>query len=168
MSAQVAGRPLLTELYPRIVKPRAGLRVPPNLADYDAACRGFTWAAARAQAGRPAGRPGPEHRARGGGSPRRRTARRPRRTALARPHRGAARPHLSRPARGDQPVRQRPAQLGRRGGRKRLRAGRPHPRTVHRRARRPEGEMRRLAAVLGVRPGAAGDPARASAPGAFW
>ncbi len=49
MSDQVAGRPLLTELYPRIVKPRAALRVPPNLADYDTACRDFTWAAARAQ-----------------------------------------------------------------------------------------------------------------------
>ena len=48
MSDRVAGRPLLTELYPRIVKP-AALRVPPNLPDYAAACRDFTWAAARAQ-----------------------------------------------------------------------------------------------------------------------
>jgi acetyl-CoA synthetase len=49
MSAPAAARPLLTELYPRIVKPRAALRVPPNLTDYDAACRSFTWAAARAR-----------------------------------------------------------------------------------------------------------------------
>ena len=49
MSAPAAARPLLTELYPLIVKPRAALRVPPNLTDYDAACRSFTWAAARAR-----------------------------------------------------------------------------------------------------------------------
>ncbi len=57
MSAPAAARPLLTELYPRIVKPRAALRVPPNLTDYDAACRSFTWAAARARLdGLPGGR----------------------------------------------------------------------------------------------------------------
>jgi len=49
MSAQAAGRPLLTELYARIVKPRATLRVPPNLTDYATACRDFTWEAARAR-----------------------------------------------------------------------------------------------------------------------
>ena len=49
MLDQTPGRPLLTELYPRIVKPRGALRVPPNLADYAAACRDFTWQAARAR-----------------------------------------------------------------------------------------------------------------------
>jgi acetyl-CoA synthetase len=32
----------------RIAKPSGGARVPPNLADYDATCRDFTWASARA------------------------------------------------------------------------------------------------------------------------
>ena len=78
---------LLTDLYPRIVKPRAALRVPPNLADYAATTRDFTWAAARARLDGLPGGARPEHRARGSGSPRRRPARRPPGIALARPHR---------------------------------------------------------------------------------
>jgi len=47
MSQPAAGRSLLTDLYPRIVKPRSVLRVPANLADYDTVRREFTWEAAR-------------------------------------------------------------------------------------------------------------------------
>ena len=49
MSGQMSARPFLTELYPRIVKPREALRVPPNLTDYEAVRRDFTWLAARAR-----------------------------------------------------------------------------------------------------------------------
>jgi acetyl-CoA synthetase len=49
MSGQMSARPFLTELYPRIVKPREALRVPPNLTDYEAVRRDFTWPGARAR-----------------------------------------------------------------------------------------------------------------------
>jgi acetyl-CoA synthetase len=43
-----ASRARAAPLIPRIVKPRSGPGVPPNLLDYERACRGFTWEAARA------------------------------------------------------------------------------------------------------------------------
>ncbi len=47
MSGPDAGRAALAERYPRIVKPRDGAGVSPNLMDYDTARRGFTWNDAR-------------------------------------------------------------------------------------------------------------------------
>ena len=48
MSEVAPGRAALGDLYQRFVKPRAGLRVPPNLGDYESVRRGFSWEAARA------------------------------------------------------------------------------------------------------------------------
>ncbi|MCW3475395.1 hypothetical protein OL599_12500 [Rhodovastum sp. RN2-1] len=43
MSQPAAGRALLADLYPRIVKPVGTLVVPPNLADYQRVRSEFTW-----------------------------------------------------------------------------------------------------------------------------
>ncbi len=46
--SEPAGRALLADLYPRIVKSREALGVPPNLSDYERIRGQFTWEAARA------------------------------------------------------------------------------------------------------------------------
>ncbi len=46
--SEPAGRPLLADLYARIVKSREALGVPPNLSDYERVRDQFTWDAARA------------------------------------------------------------------------------------------------------------------------
>ena len=94
-----------------IISKTGGGRVVPNLADYEQARASFSWDGARKLLdGLPGGRA--QHRARGGGSPRRRPARDTYRAALARQGRQPARIHLRRPARSHQPLCQRAAALG--------------------------------------------------------
>ena len=169
MSDVASDRAALGDLLPADRQAARGLRVPPNLPDYESVRRAFTWDTAR---GLLDGLPGGKglniaHEAVDRHADR--TAR-----AIVRRCAGSAEPaarrdlHLSRPAGGDQPVRQCPAQPRRARRRRRVRAGRPHSRALHRRARRAEGEVRRLAAVLRVRAGADRDAGSASAKAACW
>jgi acetyl-CoA synthetase len=57
VSERAAARSTLADRYPRIVKPASVGHAAPNLGDYAATCRAFTWAAARARLdGLPQGR----------------------------------------------------------------------------------------------------------------
>ncbi len=121
-----------------IQKRAADLARPPNLPDYDAFRRTFSWEAARAALdGLPGGRglniahEAVDRHAAGARA-------RPGRDPLARPGRHATRPHLRRPRAGVQPLRERAARPRRRRRRPRLRAHRPHPGALLRRARRVE------------------------------
>ena len=155
-----SGRARPAPLYPRIVKPRGGAGVSANLADYERACRGFTWAAARALLdGLPGGRGlNIAHEAVD------RHADGPRADRHALRWIGQAGGRRSLTYRDLRAATNRFAnalrQPGRAGRRQRVRARRAHPRALHRHARRAEGEMRRRAAVLRLRPGADRHPAR--------
>ncbi len=117
-----------------IRKSAAALRLPPNLADYDAQRRDFSWDAVRAElcgasgGGINMGYAAVDRHLAG-------RAARPRRLPLRRPRRPAAGRHLRRARAPDQPLRQRAARARRRQGRPPVRARRPHPGALRRRAR---------------------------------
>ena len=155
MSAEVGASDRAT-----IHKDVRALAPPPNMPDYEAVRREFTWERARAFLdGLPEGRglniahEAVDRHAKGATS-------RAHGLALARQGRRATRHQLPRIVGSDQPLRQCAARARRRRGRARVRSAGPRPRALHRRARRAEGEMRRFAAVFRVRAGADRDAAR--------
>ena len=126
-------------------QPRPGAPAP-NLADYDAARRAFTWEAARGRARRAARRAGPEHRARGGRPPRRTARGRPGGAALARPPAasGASSPTASWPTRRTASPTCSPASASRAASACSRCSGRV-PELLRRRARHAEARQRVLA-----------------------
>ena len=124
-----------------------------NMPDYDRARAEFSWAAARARlAGLPGGRP--QHRLRGGRSPRGWPAGGRRRFAFPEQAPRDVGAHLCGAEAADRSVRERARGAGGRARRARVRARRPDSRAVRGGARHAQARQRVLSAVLGVRAGA--------------
>ena len=135
-------------------------RPPPNLADYDAQRRDFSWDAIRAELCG-ASATGINLGVRGGRPAPREPGSRSRRVPLRQPHRPPAGHHVRRARAPHQPLRQRAADVGRRPRRPPVRAGRPGAGALCLDARRAQERHGRLPAVLRVRPGADQDAPRA-------